>query len=102
LAEKRSWALHGEVARRLLCNPGLVALARRRVAAWLEHPNDNPYAERWHELLSRDVADLATALTDTSTEMCTLRQSSPFAGVLDSRTRWRILKQPELRDREAR
>lgn len=100
LAEKRSWALHQEVARRLVRQPELVERARRRVSAWLEHPSEHPYARDWHALLALDEAALADALGDTSAWMCTLRQASPFAGALDNRTRWEILKRPELRSDE--
>jgi hypothetical protein len=97
LAEKRSWALHQEVARRFVSQPELLGRARRRVEGWLEHPGEHPSAERWSELLALDVASLVQALGDTGAEMCTLRQASPFAGALDARTRWLILAQPENR-----
>lgn len=101
LAEARSWALHQEVAARLDTQPELVERARRRVATWLLDPSRHPYASAWKELLSGDIPELQNALVRKDTEMCTLRQASPFAGALDNRTRWRILKQPELRKREA-
>lgn len=97
LAEKRSWALHQAVASRLAAQPELIRRARRRVDAWLTEPGRYPYAERWRELLEREVSALALALGDTSAEMCTLRQASPFAGALDNQTRWQILKDPGLR-----
>jgi hypothetical protein len=98
LAEKRSWALHREVATRLLDDPAVAERARVRVEGWLRNPTDHPYAKDWQALLARSTAALAEALVDTSSRMCTLRQASPFAGALDNRTRWRILKDPELRE----
>lgn len=102
LAEKRSWALHREVAARLVTHPEIIERARRRVEAWLEDPAQHPYAPEWRALLAENVSSVAIALCDTSARMCTLRQASPFAGALDNETRWRILKQAELRPNETR
>lgn len=101
LAEERSWALHVEVARRLPSRPDLLEAARRRVSAWLAEPGRHPYADDWRALLDAGTRELVEALRDVSPRMCTLRQASPFAGALDARTRWEILKRPELRRREA-
>jgi hypothetical protein len=101
LAEARSWALHSEVARRLPSSPQLIERAQRRVEQWLKDPARHPYASSWSQLLSLETPELVMALARKDAEMCTLRQASPFAGALDSRTRWEILKQPALRSREA-
>lgn len=101
LADARSWALHREIARRVAAEPQLLENAKRRVAAWQRDPSRHPYAEAWLQLLEGDLGELEVALCSTDEPMCTLRQASPFAGALDSATRWRILKQPELRGREA-
>ena len=102
LAEARSWALHREVAARLAGRPALVDLAKQRVTAWLARPSEHPYAEAWHQLLEGSLESLQEALVDKGAHMCCLRQASPFAGALDAATRWKILKQPELRPRETR
>lgn len=101
LADARSWALHEEVAARIPGKPELVVRARERVAGWMSRPTEHPYASAWSELLLLPVQKLQEALTDRSDRMCTLRQASPFAGALDAATRWKILKRPELRPREA-
>jgi hypothetical protein len=101
LAEARSWALHAEVATRLAASPELVLAARQRIARWLTRPAEHPYAAAWGELLQLPVEQVRQALTDKDERMCALRQASPFAGALDAATRWRILKRPELRPREA-
>lgn len=101
LAEARSWALHREVAARLRAQPELVQRAAERVARWLARPTEHPYAAAWNELLQVPIEKLQKALVDKGSRMCTLRQASPFAGALDAPTRWKILKQPELRGREA-
>jgi hypothetical protein len=101
LAEARSWALHAEVAARLAESPELVLSAQERVAGWLTRREEHPYAAAWDDLLQQPLEALRQALTDKGEHMCTLRQASPFAGALDARTRWSILKRPELRPREA-
>lgn len=101
LVAERSRALHVAVAERLCADPGLVLAARTRVQSWL---NDGSvarvYAEAWEALLDRPIADLVAALGEMSERMHDLRQVSPFAGVLDPRTRWRIHR--ETRERLAR
>lgn len=101
LADARSWALHEEVAARIPGEPRLVVRARERVAGWLSRPKEHPYASAWRDLLLLPPEKLQEALTDKGDRMCTLRQASPFAGALDTVTRWKILKRPELRPREA-
>ena len=101
LADARSWALHEEVAARLLVQPELIVRARERVAGWMSRPAEHPYASAWSELLLLPPQKLRDSLTDKGDRMCTLRQASPFAGALDAATRWKILKRPELRPREA-
>lgn len=102
LAEARSWALHKEVAARLEHRPEIVERARQRVERWLKDSAQHPYASDWRHLLDGGIEHLKKELLSVDSRMCTLRQASPFAGALDNRTRWRILKQPELRHREAR
>jgi hypothetical protein len=87
----RSIALHREVARRLCEEPALLQAARLRVAGWLADGSvAREYAEAWSTLLASPLERVVEALTDPSERMHDLRQVSPFAGVLDSRTRWRI------------
>lgn len=101
LADARSWALHEEVAVRILEQPQLVLRARVRVEGWMSQPAEHPYASAWNELLLLPSQELQEALKDKGDRMCMLRQASPFAGALDAATRWKILKRPELRPREA-
>lgn len=102
LADERSLALHRAVAERLGNDPSLLARAVARVAAWSEDPIRHPYAADWRALLTGSLDELRSALVSTEPTMCTLRQASPFAGALDAKTRWEILKQPALRSRETR
>ena len=91
-ADHTSLVLHREVARRLRARPELLERARARVLAWGDdvHP---VYRSRWLELLERPVDDLCAVLEADTEEARDLRQTSPFAGVLDSATRWRLWRE---------
>lgn len=94
LAEARSLALHQEVARRLVEHPELLDGIRERVRAWLvDGTVARPYAEAWQALLERAPEDVAIAIVDPSERARDMRQCSPFAGLLPSRDRWRILRE---------
>jgi hypothetical protein len=89
----RSLALHREVARRLREHPDLVERARARVAAWRRMGTVSAfYAEAWEEVLGAPSADVAEAIVTETEHFDALRQVSPFAGIIDPRTRWRLLK----------
>lgn len=100
LSEARSFALHEEVSARLAAKPELLERARERVQKWLQDPPAHPYAAAWSDLLLSPLSELQSALTDRGERMTALRQASPFAGALDNRTRWNILRRPELRGHE--
>jgi len=98
MAEERSLALHREVARRLEERPELLEVARARVEGWLRDGSvAATWVRRWRELLSRPLDEVIAVITDEGEKARDLRQSSPFAGVVDPRTRWRILR--EVRSR---
>jgi hypothetical protein len=94
VAEVRSLALHREVARRLREDPEVLERARARVRAWSQDDSVSQYwVEVWATVLSGSVDEVVAAITDTSEEGRAMRQSTPFAGALDARTRWAILRQ---------
>lgn len=87
-AERRSLAYHRAIAERIGRDPSIVDAARERVRAWRDvHAR---YVEAWREILARPSAEIAALLVEDSERMTMLRQVSPFAGVLDARTRWEI------------
>jgi len=91
VAEETSLQLHRAVAERLRAEPSLVERARRRVEDWLrEETVARPYAEAWREILSRPAGEVARFLEDPGERARQLRQTSPFAGFLDARTRWAV------------
>lgn len=93
-AERRSIELHRAVAALLRGNASILDRARERVDGWQRSGAVHAwYVHAWSEILSGSAADVAAFLVDTGEHARTLRQVSPFAGVLDARTRWRILRE---------
>jgi hypothetical protein len=91
LAEARSLALHREVLARIERNPELLVGIRARLDAWRADPSKpRAYVAAWTQLLDGPFADLRATLTGTDERSTALRQATPFAGVVDARTRWRI------------
>jgi hypothetical protein len=98
LAEERSVAYHRVIAERLRDQPEVLEKARRRVQEWLaSSASARFYAQKWAEILAGDVASIAAFLVERSDLADELRQSSPFAGALQPRERWRIWR--ETRER---
>ena len=98
LAEERSLALHREIGRILLRDAAALDLARSRVAGWKRDRSAHPfYVERWSRLLDGPIETLLAVLEDPGEEARALRQATPFAGVVDARTRWRIWREVKER-----
>jgi hypothetical protein len=87
-ADRRSLALHVEVARRVSETPELRELARQRLPRIAAG-----YREAWSALLSGPLEQLLAALVDPSESATALRQASPFSFALDTKTRNRILRE---------
>jgi len=99
LAEERSLALHSEVARQLRVNPDVLERARERVQDWLASGFvPRAWAEAWNDALSGSLDDVIARITDPSQRARDLRQTSPFAGAIDPRVRWEILRQLTRRE----
>ncbi len=98
LAEERSIAYHRAIAERIVRDPEVLERARARVGEWLAAPGAVPYyAREWSNILSRPLSDIVAFLIDRGEHARELRQSTPFAGVLAPRERWRIWR--EVRER---
>lgn len=98
LGEERSIAYHEVIAERLLCDPSVRARAQERVGQWLASCESTPfYALKWAEVLSLPTPSLAAFLVERSELAFELRQSSPFAGVLTPRERWKIFSETRAR-----
>ncbi len=73
-------------------------MARERVRSWMETSGHVPfYAREWAEILGRDITSIEAFLVERSEIADELRQSTPFAGALPPRERWRIWR--ETRER---
>jgi hypothetical protein len=91
VCEDVSLELHRAVAQRLLEEPSLLERARRRVGAWLRDESvARTYAEAWQAILAAPAEEVARFLADPGERARQLRQTSPFAGFLEPRTRWAI------------
>src|SRR5437868_10674679 len=99
LALERSLAYHRAIAGGLLQDPAILDMARERVKEWLAQTPGRPYVRQWDKILAQDAESVATFLVDLSELAAELRRSSPFAGVLAPRERWRIWR--ETRERFA-
>jgi len=92
-AELRSIAMHRLIAERL--DAALLGRARTRIGGWLaeDGPVDHRWALRWEELLNLPIGELREKLVEDSEGMRDLRQSTPFAGVLQEDERRMIFEE---------
>ena len=93
LAEARSLAYHRLVADRLAAEPAILTRARARVAQLLQQTPPPYYALQWAERLAGKLPALQDFLVDPGEEAVELRQSTPFAGAIDPRERWRLWRE---------
>lgn len=91
-ADRRSLALHAEIARRVRATPQLREQARERLSRI-----SSAYREAWSLLLGGPLDSLLEMLTDPSETATALRQASPFSFAIDPRTRQRILRETVVR-----
>ena len=96
LAEERSIAYHRAVAARQR-EPAVLAQARARVRAWLARETPPYYAQAWDEVLSWPLSRVIAFLVDPGEQARELRQSTPFAGAVPARERWRIWREVRAR-----
>lgn len=89
-ADLRGLAYHHAVADRL--DETIVADARVHLRRWREEGRiHRRYAETWEGLLAGSRKHLVQVLRADDDQAATLRQSSPFAGVLDEQERRELL-----------
>ena len=92
-------AYHRAIAERLRDHPEILENARQRVQQWLasREREHHFYVKKWAEILKGDVASIESFLVARSELAIELRQSSPFAGALHPKERWKIWR--ETRER---
>ena len=92
--DRRSVQLHRAIARKLVASPETVLTkAHGHLAVMAQNPQTRWYAQAWSRLLDLPVPVLAERLTEFNEEMITLRQCTPFAGILTPQERWQIYRQ---------
>lgn len=91
LAEERSLAYHRVIADRVKDDERAIARAVWRITDWRARGSCSPfYLDAWQELLTGPRHELCAALVADDERARSLRQCTPFAGVLSSRERWEI------------
>jgi hypothetical protein len=89
--DARSLAMHRAIAEKLRARPELIEIARDNLDRWTATvPHSKPYWDAWREILTRPLAEVLDIIVEDSERMTAMRQTSPFAGVLDPRERWAI------------
>jgi len=93
---RRSLALAERIAAKLRRDPGRLEVARSNLARWKQTMDPWPAAlAEWERELDRGVEAVIAVLCSPSDRGRRLRQSHPFAGLLDPREREQILRQYE-------
>ena len=90
LAMERSLAFHQVIAERMMQDPVVLDKARRRVKTWLSRNPASRFAREWDRLLESGPETVAAFLRERSQFAEEMRQSTPFAGILQPRERWDI------------
>ncbi len=94
--ERRILAQHLLVAERLRSDPQrVIQHARYNLQRWAGSyaDSDKPsWMSDWKELLDGPMNKLLDILTSESERARQLRSSSPFAGIVTPRERWKIIK----------
>lgn len=89
--DQRSIVLHRAVAAKLATHTEVLRIARENLARWIEAGGrTTPYWREWQRILDLPQREIADLLVEDSPRMRALRQSTPFAGVLDPKERWAI------------
>lgn len=85
--DKRSLALHRQVAAKLRSNPALVTRAKDNLARWRSKSREEVWMAEWDAILAQPVDYVANFLCDAGERATRLRQSSPFTGILTQEER---------------
>ncbi len=96
--DRRSLALHEEVAGILEQQPELLHKAKETLARWIQQqqPNEPAVMREWQNILeSWPLEKILELLRSSSEEARRLRQSSPFCGFLTAEKRLAIFKEYE-------
>jgi hypothetical protein len=94
--ELRSLELHRAITRRLVeCPKAVARVAEENLERYRRDVHVLPYVAEWDRLVHGPVQDLVRVMTEDSEYAAAPRQTSPFAGVLSSKERWRVYERFE-------
>jgi hypothetical protein len=89
--DERSLALHRAIAEKLRGRPDLLEIARENLNRWHDQAGRcRPYLDEWRRILDCPLEDVLAMIVQEGERMTALRQSSPFAGILEPAERWAI------------
>jgi hypothetical protein len=102
LLDARSLAMHVLIAEKIRTDPQLLDVARNNLKRWSARwPNKAPaWFEEWRQIMRWQWPRIAALITEQSEHAIRLRQSSPFAGVLNAAERKRIYETFRTRARD--
>jgi hypothetical protein len=92
LLDARSLALHCKIAQKISKDRNLLDVPRRNLERWSNRTSgETPkFIAEWQDILDEPWPQVAAFITSCSERAIRLRQSSPFAGVLNPQERKRI------------
>jgi len=92
ILDARSLAMHVVAAEKIERDPSLFNIPKRNLERWTARSGDSPPAwlTEWRQILRKPWPVVAALITELSENATRLRQSSPFAGVLNPVERRRI------------
>jgi hypothetical protein len=90
--ERRSIALHQAIAAKIQRQPELMKIAIDNLDRWAQTSvRSNTYFTEWRNILTTlNLNQILNLLVEDSERMTSLRQSTPFAGILTPKERWKI------------
>lgn len=88
--DERAFALHEAVAAKLENDPSLLAIAKANIDRWARRGVRSTYFTQWQRILDGPLSGVLEILRSTDENAVSLRQSSPFAGILSESERLAI------------
>jgi hypothetical protein len=88
--EERSIALHKRISELVEKDPQWLDVARQNLRKGVAAHGDLPVFREWARILDCPIGEIREILISPSEKARWLRQSSPFAGILEPRERWKI------------